>query len=294
MLVSLCLVSLGTGFESSIVHRTIERFVSLTAYPFLKAGNGIDDMTDRVFGAVFTYDGLVEENRTMAKDIAGLKIEIARRTEALAENRRLRGYLNFLREEPRLKLEPARVIESLKGVITIDRGSIHGIEPYMGVITPAGVVGTVLNVSDLSSKVATLHHPDCKVGAMVERNRLRAYDGVIHAEATFRNICIMHYIDMKNEPLPGDRIVTSPESLFPSGYPIGTVRAVHAGEALLKSAEVEPVVDPYKLNEVFVLRAAGTRLADLEGPPGTLSARTADAPLPAYPDDTPIQERLAP
>ncbi|MBI1319353.1 MAG: hypothetical protein GC168_10475 [Candidatus Hydrogenedens sp.] len=293
LLVSLCLASLGTGFESTIIHRGIERVVSLTAYPFLRTGTAIDDFSNRAFGALFSYDAIVSENEALSEDVAVLKMAIADRREASVQNRRLQGYLGFLRQEPRLRLEPARVIESLKGVITIDRGSLHGMEPFMGVITPEGVVGVILSVDDLSSKVATLHHPDCKVGAMVERNRLRAYDGIIHADGSFRQICNMWYIDMKNEVLPGELIVTSPESLFPSGYPIGYVRTVHSGEALLKYAEVQPIVDPYKLDEVFVIVASGTRLYDLEGPP-RMAARTDLAPLRDISDEIPIQEQLAP
>lgn len=292
-IVLLCLMSLGTGFESSIIHRAVERMVSLTAYPFLRAGTALDDFSNRAFGVVFSYDDIIAENKALAQDVATMKLAIAERREASVQNRRLQGYLGFLREEPRLRLEPARVIESLKGIITIDRGSVHGIQPFMGVATPDGVVGVVLSVADFSSKVATLHHPDCKVGAMVERNRLRAYDGIIHADGSFRQICNMWYIDMKNEVLPGELIVTSPESLFPSGYPIGHIRSVHAGEALLKYAEVVPIVDPYKLDEVFVIMASGTRLYDLEGPP-RIVARTDLAPLREFPDETPIQEQLAP
>jgi rod shape-determining protein MreC len=294
-LVLLSLTSLATGFESSIVHRSVSRIVSLTAYPFLESRAMLESAVDRVMTIVFSQEGLRQENEALRQEVALMRRALSARNEMAAENRRLRAAVGFLSTEPRLKLEPAKVIESLKGAITIDRGSRHGIEPFMGVITPQGVVGMVTNVADFSSRVATIHHPDCKIGAMVERNRLRAYDGVLHADGTFRLICSMWYIDMKDDVRVGDRIVTSPESIFPSGFPIGTVAAVHSGEALLKHAEIEPFIDPYRLDEVFVIKAAGPRLEDYQGPVRPELRARAEAGNLAPPDETmPLQEKFAP
>lgn len=292
-LVGLCLASLATGLESTILHQAIIRTVSLTAYPFLEARVMLENGVDRALTTIFSQENLRQENESLRQEVALMRRAIAARSEMAAENRRLRQSVGFLEREPRLLLEPARVIESLKGALTIDRGSRQGIEPFMGVITPQGVVGVVTTVSDFSSRVATLHHPDCKIGAMVERNRLRAYDGVLHADGSFRLICSMWYIDLMDDVRAGDRIVTSPESIFPSGFPIGTVRAVHSGEALLKHAEVEPIVDPYRLDEVFVIRAAGPRLEDFQGPP-PLTPRAATGNLSPEDATIPLQERFAP
>ncbi len=292
-LVTLCLASLGTGVESTVIHRAVIRLVSLTAYPFLESRAALESGVDRVLSAVFSQEGLRQENEALRQEVALMRRALAARNEMAAENRRLRASIGFLQSEPRLLLEPARVIESLKGALTIDRGSRHGVEPFMGVITPQGVVGVITNVGDFSSRVATLHHPDCKIGAMVERNRMRAYDGVLHADGTFRLICSMWYIDLKDDVRVGDRIVTSPESIFPSGFPIGTVRAVHDGESLLKNAEIEPFVDPYRLDEVFIIRAAGPRLEDLQGPE-RINPRAAAGNLPANDEMIPLQEQFAP
>jgi rod shape-determining protein MreC len=294
-LVLLCLASLATGFESSLVHNVVIRIVSLTAYPFLESRALIETGVDRMISAVFTQEELRQENEALRQEVALMRRALSARNEMAAENRRLRADIGFLSSEPRLQLEPAKVIESLKGAITIGRGSRQGVEPFMGVITPQGVVGMVTNVGDFSSRVATLHHPDCKIGAMVERNRLRAYDGVLHADGTFRLICSMWYIDMKDDVRVGDRIVTSPESIFPSGFPIGTVRAVHSGEALLKNAEIDPFVDPYRLDEVFIIKAAGPRLEDFQGPiRPDLQPRAAAGNLEAADETMPLQEKFAP
>jgi len=105
---------------------------------------------------------------------------------------------------------------------------------------------------------------------MVMRNRLRAYDGIIHAgDNDLSRICTMQYIDTKDDVRVGDRVVTSPESLFPSGLPIGSISRVQHVDGLLRTAEVIPAVDPFQLDEVFVIVAAGEGADELIGPTTT-------------------------
>lgn len=295
LLVFLSLVSLITGTRASIVHTGIKRAVSITAYPFLKTKALTEDSAAYMVDFVFAYDAQRRRNAVLTQEVVELKRALAHYRELRAENRRLRRMLDFMREEPRLNLEPVRVIESMKGMLTIDRGRLHGIRESMSVLAVDGVVGIITEVSDVTAKVATIHHIDCKVGAMVERNRLRAYDGVIHAGSDLTNICTMDYIDIKEDVRRGDLVVTSPESLFPSGYPIGLVSAVHGSDSLWKWAEIVPAVDPYKLDEVFVVHRASGDAERLAGPPMTPAAEERLAATSQDPARIrAIQERYAP
>ena len=47
--------------------------------------------------------------------------------------------------------------------ITIHRGSLQDVRPNMGVVSPQGIVGTVVNVSDNYASVMTLLHRQYKV-----------------------------------------------------------------------------------------------------------------------------------
>jgi rod shape-determining protein MreC len=265
--------------------------------------------TDYTLGMIFRYDEYRRDNESLRQEVANLKKTVLSRAEIAEENKRLHRMLDFVRDEPRLKLEPVRVIESYKGMLRIDRGAVHGIKQFMCVLNEAGVVGIVTDVNDFTSTVATLHHPDCKVGAMVLRNRLRAYDGVIHASGSdLSRICTMEYIDMKDDVRVGDLVVTSPESLFPAGYLIGTVSAWHASGSLWKTADITPAVDPYRLDEVFVVIKAKTSEDELTtpekepeplpepslAPESSAGAKAAATTAPEMPDNRPIQERYAP
>jgi len=292
----LSLASLVSGTSSAIIHHGLARVVSITAYPVLKARTGIEEAAKYSFDFVWNYNALRRENEQNRVVQTELQVIQDRERELAAENRRLRSMLNFARSEDRLTLVPAQVMENLRGMLTIDLGRVHGIKPRMGVITRDGVVGMITEVQDYTSYVATLHHRDCRVAAMVYRNRVRAYDGVVKANGTDYNyICTMDFIDMKNDVRKGDMLVTNPESLFPAGLRVGIVSVVHeTGGALWRWAEVEPYVDPYVLDEVFVVTRYVPDEAYFTGSGRQDTYRSAMSMAPEQPDERSIQERFAP
>ena len=281
-----------TGTKASVLDRGVKHVVSVTAYPFLKVKASFKKASDYVLGFAVRYDAVRKENQVLGKEIIQLKQMLANRAELRQENVRLREALQFVRETPRLTLELVDVLENYKGLLRIDRGSLHGITPSMCLITKEGVVGVITEVSTFTAIAATLNHPECRVGAMVKRNRLRAYDGVVHAGGgDFSPYCRMDYIDMKEDVRVGDVVVTSPESIFPAGCPIGIVTATHEGGSLWKWAEIAPMVDPSRLDEVFLIRHAEATLDELTGPPAVVPNAVYTGELP---DERSMQERYAP
>ena len=292
----LSLVSLASGTSSTIIHKALTRAVTVSGYPVLVARTALEEGVAYSVDFVVNYNELRRENERFREVQTELQVSKAQREELEAENRRLRGMLNFARAEDRLTLVPARVLGNLRGMLTIDQGRLHGIKPRMAVITEAGVVGMITEVQDLTASVATLHHRDCRVAAMVYRNRVRDYDGVVKAnESDYKYICTMDFIDMKNDVRPGDILVTSPESLFPAGIHVGTVSVVReTGGALWRYAEVEPAVDPYVLDEVFVITRYVPEEEYFTGSGRQDTYRQAMSVAPEQPDERTIQERLAP
>ena len=291
------LLSLFMGTSSSFIQRGLSRAVSISGYPVLVARTAVEEAFHYAFDSLSSYNELREDSESLRVVQTRLQTALAVEEELAAENRRLRSMLDFARAEPRLTQVPARVIGSFRGMLTIDRGRVHGIRPRLAVITEQGVVGMITEVHDFTASVATVHHRDCRIPAMVHRNRIRAYDGVVKANGTDYNYtCSMDFIDMKYDVRQGDIVVTSPESqFFPAGLPVGTVTVVReTGGALWRWAEVEPAVDPYVLDEVFVVMRYVPEEEFFTGP-GTQDAyRSATSLAPALPDDRPIQERFAP
>jgi len=291
----LSLVSLLSGTSATFIQRGLTRVVSLSSYPFLAARTSLEEGVGYTFDFVGRYDELREEADENKLLRSRLQTTLARGEELAAENRRLRDVLDFARTEARLTLTPVRIIENLRGMLTIDRGRMHGIKPRMAVITEDGVVGIVTEAQDITASVATLHHRDCRIAAMVHRNRIRAYDGVVKASPDYSYICSMEFIDMKNDVRLGDLVVTSPESNFPAGLPVGTVDAVReSAGALWRWAEIKPAVDPYALDEALVVTRSVPESTFLANGVHRDTYREATSLAPTMPDERPIQERLAP
>lgn len=297
VLVGLSFASLIAGARAGFIADVVRKSVSVTAYPFVKSMDMASQGTDYVIGMVFNYDRYRGDNDSLRRELATMKAALANVREMRMKEARLEDMLRFARDEPRLALEPARVLETYKGILKIDRGSRHGITQSMAIIHEDGVVGIVIETDLLTATVATVHHVDCRIGAMVQRNRMKAYDGIIHAGGSSLTLfCTMDYIDLKDDVRVGDLVVTSAESVFPSGYPVGMVTAIHESGALWKTAEIEPAVDPYRLDEVFVVLWSSARAEDLEGPlpPEPVALNLGTSAAQAGPDTRSLQERFAP
>ena len=98
----------------------------------------------RYFGASREQSDEIESLR---QALADAKDEAERSAILEAENERLREYLGIREAHPDFRFEEAVVIgrstEKFAPVLTLNRGSLHGIRVNMPVITPSGLVGYV-------------------------------------------------------------------------------------------------------------------------------------------------------
>lgn len=139
--------------------------------------------------------------------------------------------------------------EGAQHVITIDRGARDRIARDDGVVTAAGVVGRVIEVSPISSKVLLVIDAASKLPAVVQRGRWWAI--AIGTQTRLK----LQYISQDAKLRVGDLVVTGEGRSFHAGAPIGRISrlsATNAG-ALDQSAIVEPAVSFGALNRVVVL-----------------------------------------
>lgn len=288
----LCIISLLTETPSTPIRSFLKQGVYLTTYPLISIKAQTGNFLDYIVAVFFETDYLKKENQTLKEDILRLRLALIEKGE---KNNQLEKKLKMeiLPEEWKpLKLLQANVLEIYQGALRIDRGSRDGVLVSQPVVVPEGVVGIIIETSLFSSVVATLHHRECRIGAMIQRERLRPYDGVIYPSGDLRKICTMNYIDIYDKVLVGDYVVTSPESTFPPGLPIGTIQAIHESGTLWKSADIKPIVDPYKLDCVFIIieKIDPLNIADYENARINEEKIYIDKTEP----QTPIQELLAP
>jgi rod shape-determining protein MreC len=129
----------------------------------------------------------------------------------------------------RYQYYPAKVINnSVTGqnnYLTIGRGYAQGIRKDMAVVSPSGIVGTVVNVSKNMATVMSLLHRQSRVSVSLKKTGETGsieWDGKDPLVITFKNI-------PKSVPVKiGDTVVTSRYSTFPAGQLVGTIAAVES------------------------------------------------------------------
>ncbi len=136
--------------------------------------------------------------------------------------------------------------------ITIHRGLIQGVKPNMGVVSPQGIVGTIVNASDNYASVMTLLHRQYKVVVKLKNGGERGtveWDGVNPMFVTLKDIPKSAKLQI------GDSVVTSPtSSLFPGNLMVGTIAEIIDDKSsnfyLLK---VKPSTNFFNIEYVYVI-----------------------------------------
>ena len=138
--------------------------------------------------------------------------------------------------------------------LTINKGSIHGIENGMGVITEAGVVGIIRDVSANYATVMSLLNKNTIISArFIKSNHFGEviWDGKSHQFAQLNSV-------EKYVPVAvGDSLITNNFSnIFPEGIPLGTVNRYERDEKnnFYTWIEVDLSVDFSNLNYIYVIK----------------------------------------
>ena len=107
--------------------------------------------------------------------------------------------------------------------LTLDKGSLLGVKPEMGVVTSQGVVGIVKNVSEHFCTVMSVLHKDTRIGARFKNNN---YFGSLAWEGTDPKTAVLKDIAKHVIFKTGDTVVTTSYSaVFPENILIGTVQS---------------------------------------------------------------------
>ena len=174
--------------------------------------------------------------------------------ELQAENQRLQELLGFHKKISRSaqSVIPARVIgrspAAWRNTIILNKGSNDNIRVNMPIITPAGLLGKVVEVTPFTSKSKLITDPQFRVGALIQRTR---HTGVVYG--TVDGECRMKYIALDADVRAGDIVQTAGLSeTFPKGILIGTITEIwkEPGQ-IYKVASLELTADLDRLEEVL-------------------------------------------
>ncbi|HZK65017.1 MAG TPA: rod shape-determining protein MreC [Puia sp.] len=229
---------------------------------FMNAAGEITGSLDQRYSTVEYYFKLKKINEQLAAENARLNQRLKENYEGPDTGGK--QVLDTVQVDSLLQIRKftwldARVVGSTVSTrtnfITIHRGSNQGVHPNMGVVSPQGIVGTVVNVSENYSSVMTLLHTQYKVVVKLKNGGDRGtveWDGVSTAYVTLKDIPKSAKVQI------GDSVVTSPtSSLFPGNIMVGTVDEVMDDKSSnFYTLRLKPATDFYNVEYVYVISNA--------------------------------------
>jgi len=218
--------------------------------PFERAGSSGFGWFRDTWRHYFALQNTTRENEQIRHENDALKLQISQLQGKAAEADRLAVLLNFRQSHARVPMIAARVIGTGTASLTIqlDRGERDGIRKDMGVITPDGVVGKVVESYPNASQVLLLTDKDSGVGAMLADSRTQSPVG-----GQGEPLLVMKYVPNDDTVNLGERVITSGmDRIFPRDLPVGTVAEIKSGNPF-KQIRIKPAANLERLEEVLVL-----------------------------------------
>lgn len=219
----------------------------------LKSPLSLLRVINREIGGIIFYHRNLVENERLRNQVDFLRQKLNSLAQVYLENKRLNNLLSLKQKSP-YKVIPARVIarspDSWSSAVVIDKGSSSGIRQGAVVITYLGLVGRVIETSNVTSKAMLINDSNLSISAIVRRSR---QEGLI--SGTLGSSLIMRYLPKEADIKVADTIITSGlTDNFPKGLLIGTVTDV--GEefsGLSRYAIVKPAVNLSNVEEVLII-----------------------------------------
>jgi rod shape-determining protein MreC len=243
----------------------------------------------KVGGAWGGYVGLRNaraENDRMRVELDQLRLRNRELESQAAEAQRLSTVLNFRSAHPEASMLAALVIGSsadpTSHTLFINRGEHDRLRMNMGVVTPDGIVGKIVEVLPNTAQVLLINDKDSGVGALFSATRTH---GVVRGSGDPEPR--MEYVVNNEKVQAGDAIVTSGEDrIFPKDFPIGTVESAKPGSPF-QVIRVQPSARLDRLEEVLVLLTQQEVVIKKSEAPATAAA--GDGAVAAAPGATPAK-----
>ncbi|MBE6628704.1 MAG: rod shape-determining protein MreC [Ruminococcaceae bacterium] len=236
--------------------------VGIITTPFRWIGTGIANAFEG-FERFFTSVEKVNEENEALREKNRLLLEELERSKILEEeNQRLREYLGMKTKYPSFTFEEGMVLSRSSGNYvtgyTLNRGTLHGVDVNMAVVTNEGVVGFVSEVGSTWCKVSTILESESSVGAYIPRS---GDVGIVCGDLTLGKdgACKFSYVESDADIQVGDRILSSGvASFYPPELSIGVVESIQIDEySRATTATVRPSVDFSNLKYMLIVTGYG-------------------------------------
>ena len=199
------------------------------------------------------YFGLKSENDRLAEENARLRAQLE---ESYIKYNDSVFTVNDTTYRQRYSYTEAQVIKNSwnqqNNYVMINKGSSHGIKPDMAVISPDGIVGVVMSVSENFATIMPVLHSDSRNSVKVKRTGISGslvWDGADYRYAQVIDVPTTHKF------LQGDTIITSGlANDFPEGIPVGYVmEAENLSGSGFYIVKIRLATDFNKLDHVYII-----------------------------------------
>jgi rod shape-determining protein MreC len=210
-----------------------------------------------IFSYIRGIGDLALENRALSEEIVYLRGEMRMARELERDNQMMRDLLGFVRRFPNRLVSCEVVGRDSTGwwqTARLDKGSAAGVGEGRAVITPDGLIGRTVSVSDRTADVRLLSDPSCKVSVRLSRSGVFGVVAGLGVKPGEQPACRMDYISQTADVQEGDEVVTSGlGGLFPKGLLVGRVRKVEMdGGGLYQTAWIDSAANLGELEYAFV------------------------------------------
>jgi len=234
---------------------------------------GVRDLRE-IFRYIRGIGDLALENRALSEEIVYLRGEMRMARELDRDNQMLRDSLEFVRHFPNRLISCEVVGRDSTGwwqTVRLDKGASSGVAEGRAVITPDGLIGRTVSVSDRTADVLLLSDPSCKISVRLARSGVFGVVSGLGHKPGGQPACRMDYLLRDTDVLVDDEIVTSGMGgLFPKGLIVGRVQRVEMNDSgLYQTAWVDSAAPLGELEYAFVTATEeDLATAEVERPEG--------------------------
>lgn len=232
----------------------VRGYLSLIVYPIQRMVDTPIRLAGTVMQYASTFNQLVNENADLKYQAFLQNARLQKLLALEAENTRIRALLKSSHRD----METHRVAEIIRissdpflHCIVLNKGAKQGVLVGEPVIDAKGVIGEVIEVQPLTSRVILL--TDANYGISVEnlRNGLR---GIVVGTGLSNTLALQHVANTVDLKI-GDILVTSGlDGRYPPGYPVGHILQIeHDPSESYVSVKIKPSAELDRTRQVLLV-----------------------------------------
>lgn len=272
----------------------IRNYMDTAVSPFYFLANGPRKVLDGVSETLATRQQLELENRALRQELLLKNSDILLLGQFKQENARLRELLGSPLRQDEHKMV-TQVISTgsdpYSDQVVIDKGSDNGVYEGQPVISDKGVVGQVVAVAKVTSRVLLICDASHALPIQVLRNDIR----VIAAGSGCADDLQLEHLPNNTDIRVGDVLVTSGlGGRFPEGYPVAVVSSVKVdNQRAYTVIQARPTAGLQRLRYLLLLWGAD-RNGDMPLPPDEVHRVANERLMQMMPQVLPPSDAMGP